>query len=385
MTNTGFSTSRDPLTRRHSVRSFSTQPFPAAFALSCIGVVCLVLGATIPLHAYISVLLYHRFDEDRYPTTTTSSAQFEQQMEYLRSNGYTVLSMDQLAACVEGLHPVPEKAVVITIDDGFISEYERAVPTLRRYRYPFCIFVFTNGVGARGYMTWDQLRQVEGWGGVVGNHTHTHPRLINLSRQALEWEIARSQQILQKNLGRKARYFAYPFGQYDEAVRQAARSAGFRLMLSSDPGSVGKGAEADRIPRQAIVGAQMSMRDFAAKLMNPPLEISGRSPASGTLPSATIPGVSLVLQNPGLYEPGQVNLFLSEKGRLDAFFDPRTGRLSCRGPIHLTRKTNRIIVSARRKSDGLFALDAYLIVLPGTWEGMRYTLSPRETPSQYPD
>jgi hypothetical protein len=95
--------------------------------------------------------------------------------------------------------------------------------------------------------------------------------------------------------------------------------------------------------------------------------------------------VSLVLKNPGLYAPGQVNLFLSEKGRLDASFDPRTGRLSCKGPIHLTRKTNRIIVSARRTSDGLFALDAYLIVLPGTWEGMKYTMSPLETPSLYPD
>jgi len=371
------------LTQRHPVRSFPTHPFPAALLVSCIGVICLVLGSIAPLHAYISVLLYHRFDEDRYPTTTTSSAQFEHQMEYLHSNGYTVLSMDQLAECVEGSRPVPEKAVVITIDDGFISEYERAVPILRRYRYPFCIFVFTNGVGAKGYMTWDQLRQVEGWGGVVGNHTHTHPRLINLSRHALEREIALSQQILQRNLGRKARYLAYPFGQYDNEVRKAVRAGGFRLMLSSDPGSVGLGTEADRIPRQAIVGAGMSMKDFAAKLMNPPLEISGRSPASGTLATATIPGVSIILRNPGLYAQGQVNLFLSEKGRLDAHFDPKTGLLSCRGPIHLMRKTNRIIVSARRKSDGLFALDAYLIVLPGTWEGMRYTMSPQETPSLY--
>jgi len=67
-------------------------------------------------------------------------------------------------------------------------------------------------------------------------------------------------------------------------------------------------------------------------------------------------------------------VFLSEKKRLVAHFDPKTGTISCNGPFLLTRKTNRIIVSARRKSDGLFAMDSWLIVLPGSWSGMKYTM-----------
>ena len=190
----------------------------------------------------------------------------------------------------------------------------------------------------------------------------------------MEKETSGAKQLLEKSLGHPVSYFAYPFGQYDERVRSVAKKAGFRLMLSSDPGSVGKGAEFDRIPRQAIVGAGMSLEDFARKLRTPPLEVTGRNPPPGTLPSRTIPEVSITRKDPGTYEPSQINMFLSEKGRLDARFDAKTGVLSVKNPLHLTRKTNRIIVSARRKADGLFAMDSFLIVLPGTWEGMRYTL-----------
>ncbi len=345
-----------------------------ALSFCLVWALSLVLILATPATAYISVLLYHRFDEDRYPTTTTSSAQFEQQLSYLKSNGYTVMSMDQLAECIEGRRSVPDKGVVITIDDGFISEYEGAVPLLRRYGYPFTIFVFTSGVGTKGYMNWEQLREMRSFGGTVGCHTHTHPRMITMTGQEMEKETTGSRQILEKNLGHPVRYFAYPFGQYDEQVRFVARKAGFRLMLSSDPGSVGKGAEFDRIPRQAIVGAEMSLEDFARKLRNPPLEVTDRAPSPGMLPSKNIPEISITIKDPDLYEPSQVNMFLSEKGRLDARFDVKTGLVTFKGPLHLTRKTNRIIVSARRKSDGLFAMDSYLIVLPGMWEGMKYTL-----------
>jgi hypothetical protein len=183
---------------------------------------------------------------------------------------------------------------------------------------------------------------------------------------------------LEKNLGHNVKYFAYPYGLYDDTVRAVAKRAGFRLMLTSDPGSVGTGIEFDRVPRQAVVGAEMSLDDFIEKLMTPPLLVTSRTPKSGTLPSNTIPVVSITLKSPGLYDQNQINVFLSEKKRLYAHFDPKTGVVSCKGPFHITRKTNRIIVSARRKSDGLFALDSWLIVLPGSWDGMKYTMRCRE-------
>jgi peptidoglycan/xylan/chitin deacetylase (PgdA/CDA1 family) len=323
-----------------------------------------VLFLPVRATAHITVLLYHRFDESAFPTTNTTSADFSRQMEYLRTNNYRVLSMDELAQCVEGKLPVPEKGVVITIDDGYLSEYTKAVPLLRKYRYPFCIFVFTNGVGARNYMSAGQLRQLRSWGGEVGCHTRTHPRLVDLSEDEMEKEIQGSKEILERTLGCRVKYFAYPFGQYDAVSRAIAKRTGFRLMLSSDPGSVGAHTEPDRVPRQAIVGSDMGMQEFIRKLKNPPIEISGRTPVSGRLSSRTLSGITVILKEPGLYLPGHVSMFLSEKGRLPTKYDPRTGTINCSEPIRLTRETNRIIVTARRP-DGLYAMDSYMIVLPG--------------------
>ena len=360
---------------RHAVPgSLTRNPFCSLVILFFLVISFFIMGPATPASAHISVLLYHRFDENRSPTTTTSSAQFEQHMAYLKSHGYTVLTMDQLADCVEGRRPVPEKGIVITIDDGFISGYNKAVPILRKYGYPFSVFVFTHAIGIKNYMSWGQLKQLESWGGEVGCHTFSHPRLINLPEKAIEQEIMGPKDSMEKNLGHKVKFFAYPYGLYDDTVRAVAKRAGFRLMLTSDPGGVGTGAKFDRVPRQAVVGAQMSLDDFIKKLMNPPLEVTSCTPKSGTLPSNTIPAVSITLKAPGLYEPNQINVFLSEKKRLIAHFDPKTGIISCNGPFLLTRKTNRIIVSARRKSDGLFAMDSWLIVLPGSWAGMKYTM-----------
>ncbi|HPC46829.1 MAG TPA: polysaccharide deacetylase family protein, partial [Deltaproteobacteria bacterium] len=323
--------------------------------------------------AYVTILLYHRFDEDRYPTTTTSSSQFESHLAYLKEHGYRVISLEELQRCVEGTAPLPEKAVVITIDDGFASEYERAVPVLRKYGFPFTMFVFTNAIGAKGYVTWHQLRTLPSLGGTVGCHTVSHPRLINLPDEAVHREITQSKAVLEVELKRPVSFFAYPFGQYDERVRRIARRSGFSLMLTSDPGSVGKCVERDLVPRQAVVGAEMTLADFARKLLNPPLAVDAREPAPGTLSSREIGRIRVRIKDAFQYDPHQVNVFLSETGRIQGRLDPATGVIECPGPFRLTRKTNRIIVSARRHSDGLFAMHAYLVVLPGIWPDMHYT------------
>lgn len=332
--------------------------------LKVICLTCVLVALCSALHAYVTVLLYHKFDEADSPSTSTPGAMFEEQMDYLKEEGYRVLSMNELWECITGKMPVPEKAVVITIDDGYLSEYTRAVPVLKKHGFPFCIFIFTRAVGSRHFMTWEQLKEVLSLGGDVGSHTHTHPRLTDLAPEEIEEECRVSKRILEERLGIEAKWFAYPFGEYDNAVRSAGMKAGYRLLLTSDPGSVGVHTRSDLVPRQAIVGQNMDMQRFREKLGRPPLAVSNRLPERGRLGGRKLEGISITIEDPGSYHPGQVQMFLSEKGRLDTVFDPATGTIVCKEPITLTRKVNRIITTARRKSDNLFAMDSYMVVLP---------------------
>lgn len=313
--------------------------------------------------AHVTVLLYHRFDGTNFPETNTMSRDFSAQMEYLRTNGYRVLTMEELAQCMEGKKSVPEKGVVITMDDGYYSEYARAVPILKSYRYPFCIFVYTQTIGSRNYMSYAQLKEIRSCGGEVGCHSWTHPYLTDLPPDKIRREIMGSKETLERNLGHPVQYFAYPFGYYNAEIRSVARQAGFRLMLTSDPGSVGKNTERDRVPRQAVVGNNMAIRTFARKLENPPLEVSARVPDVGRLASRNLSRIAVTIKNPGLYLPGNVAMFVSERGRLNTQFDPKTGILSCNESLRLTRIMNRIIVSARM-ADGRFAMDSYMVLSP---------------------
>ncbi len=335
---------------------------PVVRLIICLSMIIFALSTMA--QGYVTVLLYHKFDEADSPSTSTPAAMFAQQMEYLHDEGYAVLSMDELLGCITGERSVPDKAVVITLDDGYLSEYTKAIPILKEYGYPFCVFVFTRSVGAHNFMTWDQLQKIRSFGGEVGSHTHTHPHLVDSSTQEMERELVQAKKILEKNLGVEVKWFAYPFGDYDNTVRALGIKAGYKLLLTSDPGSVGPNTMPDLVPRQAIVGQNMNMERFKEKLSRPDLHILKRSPARGRLSGALLTEISVAIADPQSYFPGQVQMFLSEKGRLDTTFDPSTGVLSCKDPQVLTRKVNRIITTARRKADGLYAMDSYLIVLP---------------------
>jgi len=315
-------------------------------------------------YSYITVLLYHKFDEADSPSTSISSLMFMEQMEYLKANNYQVLSMRELAKCIKGEAPIPEKGVVITIDDGYISAYNKAIPILRKFNYPFIVFVASGAVGSRRCMDWEQLKKLTMWGGDVGCHSLTHPHLVDISKKEIEKEIILSKKIMQDGLGCKIEWFAYPFGEYDEYIRSVGIQAGYTLLMTSDPGSVGKETLPDVVPRQAIVGKNMDMKRFKEKLSRLPLMVSTRVPHPGRVESNIIRGIRIAIKDPQQYQPGQVQMFLSEKGRLSTVFDPVSGMVSCRDVLVLSRKVNRIITTARRRQDNHYAMHSYMIVLP---------------------
>ena len=116
--------------------------------------------------------------------------------------------------------PKKNKEILITVDDGFESFYFNAWPYLRKNRIPFILFVSTEPVGKKGYMTWKQIREIESEKfAFIGHHSHTHDYLIDDTSDIFIKDIEKANKIFLKELGYIPNLFSYPFGEYSKFMR----------------------------------------------------------------------------------------------------------------------------------------------------------------------
>ena len=130
------------------------------------------------------VLMYHRFEQPEHPSTNIDKELFAKQMNYLKENKFKVLPLTDLIDIFENNKPIPKKAVLITIDDGFKSVYTNAFSILKGFNFPFSVFISTKYVSNShnsDFMSWDMLKEIKNNGGEIFNHSHDHKSLLNLS------------------------------------------------------------------------------------------------------------------------------------------------------------------------------------------------------------
>ena len=151
-------------------------------------------------------LMYHRFDENKYPSTNIQMDVFKQQIEIIINSKYNFYDPKDLET---KFHITKErKKILLTIDDAFSSFYEVAWPYLKEKKIPFILFVSTEAVGKNGYMTWDQIKELEKESiAYIGNHSHTHDYLVDLTNDDLIKDINTASTIFIKNLGYNPIFF----------------------------------------------------------------------------------------------------------------------------------------------------------------------------------
>ena len=203
-------------------------------------------GLTYSGYQTVPILAYHNFSLDKTDKMTVSMASFEDQMKLLKERGYRVIPMDQLFDFFDFKKQIPLKSVVITIDDGWKSAYEIAVPVLKKYGYPATLFVYTDLINSsRKAMTWEQVKELADSGIDIQCHTITHRDLAGVQEKesfkeyfnAVEKEIVQSSNIIKKNTGRDCRYLAYPFGNLNNIVVAILKRNGFRGAFTVRRGS----------------------------------------------------------------------------------------------------------------------------------------------------
>ncbi len=184
------------------------------------------------------ILMYHRFGESRLPSTNIRLAQFEKHLEILAGEAYTVWPLSKIISYMQDKKTLPDRTVAITIDDAYISVYKEAWPRLKKRNFPFTVFVATNPIdnGLRGYMNWDQLRQLQADGVEIGSQTASHPHMHEITLDASIEEIKKSNNRFLTELGMRPNLFAYPYGEYNLSVISQVKAAGFIAAFGQNSG-----------------------------------------------------------------------------------------------------------------------------------------------------
>ncbi len=178
---------------------------------------------------YLPILVYHHIAEvssndlGRKETLAISPQTFEKQMEYILKENYHPITFKELFDYFYQGKNLPQKPVIITFDDGWLSQYKNAFPVLKRYNFKAVFFLVTNYIGGKSFMDWEQIRELARNGMEIGSHSVSHPNLTKISEKAMEYEINQSKIILERKLNVKIKTFAYPYGDYNSKVINTLR------------------------------------------------------------------------------------------------------------------------------------------------------------------
>jgi len=208
------------------------------------------------------ILMYHMVDRprsDQEHRFCTPPAEFRRQMEWLLRAGYRPVALEEIAAGAE-------RGVHITFDDGFASVLDHAAPLLRELGFPATMFAVSSRLGGtndwmaeRGYperplLSVEGLHALREFGLAIGSHTRSHARLTDLDRATAREEIAGSKAELEARLGTEVRYFAYPYGKEDPAIRDLVVGAGYLGACSTRSGFNRPGADPFLLRRIDVFG-----------------------------------------------------------------------------------------------------------------------------------
>jgi peptidoglycan/xylan/chitin deacetylase (PgdA/CDA1 family) len=309
-----------------------------ALTVSILLLISVAASAELPT---ATVLCYHIVEAPAAPRMHIDRETFRQQLRYLEMTGYNVVPLRHVYEFVTGKRPsLPKNAVVITIDDGWRSTYTEAFPELQKRKFPFTVFIYPNIIGkTSNALTWGQIREMSNAGVDIQSHALTHPYLTKRKHRSMTdeayaaWlrkELAESRRILEKESGKKVQFLAYPYGDYDDRVAEAAAKAGYTAALTCDFGRVKKGSDPLKMKR-FVIDDKMDFAAFRKYMGATPMQLAAMSPKPGNGVDPGITTISAKLPDPQSLDPKSVGMALLSLGSTVPYaYDARSGEITLR-------------------------------------------------------
>ncbi len=232
-------------------------------------------------------LMYHRFNENKYPSTNIRMEIFIKQMEMIKQSGFNFYDPGLLRENFKVSKN--EKKILITIDDAFTSFYENAWPYFREHSIPFILFVSTEPVGKRGYMTWEQIKEIEKEPfAYIGNHSHTHDYLVDVKKEDFINDTNNAIKIFNSKLGYNPIFYSYPFGEYNDFIKKYI-SENFLFSFGQHSGVIDLNKDQYELPRFPINEKYGDLKRFDFLINLNPLEYKKLSPENKFLTKSNNP------------------------------------------------------------------------------------------------
>lgn len=217
--------------------------------------ILLLLLASITLWADAHIFVYHRFGDSRHPSTNTTIEQLRAEFEHFKTNGYEVIPLEKLVTALKEKKEIPDKWVVLTIDDNFKSFYTNALEVFKEYNYPFTIFVYVEATQKKypDFMTWEQLREAQKYGSIEF-HSYGHGHMTQMSNDEIKKDFDKGMALFEKEMGVRPKYFTYPYGEFSPRVKEAVKAYGFAAIINQNMGAVSEFSDVYDLDRTALVG-----------------------------------------------------------------------------------------------------------------------------------
>jgi len=288
-------------------------------------------------------LMYHRFNENKYPSTNIKMNIFKTHIEIIKNNDFEFYNPIKFEKDFEV--PKSKKKILLTIDDAFSSFYKNAWPYLKENKIPFILFISTEAVGKNGYMTWDEIKEIEKEDyAFLGNHSHSHEYLVNYNFIDFKYDIDKSIKIFKENIGYNPIFFSYPFGEYSLEQKKYI-ALNFKFAFGQNSGVIDLNKDKYELPRFPINEEYGEISRFESLVKFLPLQYNYIIPEDKFINSENNPPkmsivffeeqknlnkISCYSNEGGDWDKTNINL---ENNKLNIFFrekfKERRGRINC--------------------------------------------------------
>ncbi len=232
---------------------------------------------------HVVALMYHRFGEEEYPSTSVELAQFDAHLAEIARAGHTVMTLGEVVDAWERGEDIPDNAIALTVDDGYSSVLREGWPRMKAAGLRFTLFVSTDPSDRNvpGYLSWDEIRALAAEGVEIEAHSVLHPHLPDLGEEEIRAEIRNSADRIEAETGRRPTLFAYPYGEANAAAIRIVQELGFKAAFGQHSGVMAPDLPRFYLPRFPVnehYGEPALLAERMKGLVLPVTDVAPESP-----------------------------------------------------------------------------------------------------------